>query len=90
MQLFKLTNCHGLTAVITSYGARVISLSVPDREGVMRDVVLGFDRPEDYLRENHLTDFGAVIGRYEQWPPLPAWRSHGLAVRPLPALGKYR
>ena len=64
MELFKLTNSHGLTAVITSYGARVISLSVPDREGVMRDVVLGFDRPEDYLRENHLTDFGAVIGRY--------------------------
>ena len=64
MELFKLTNRHGLTAVITNYGARVVSLSVPDRDGVMRDVVLGFDRPEDYLRESHLTDFGAVIGRY--------------------------
>ncbi|MBQ8704202.1 MAG: galactose mutarotase [Bacteroidales bacterium] len=46
-------------ADITNLGARVMRLMVG---GV--DVVQGFDRPEDYLPENHLSDFGAVIGRY--------------------------
>ena len=44
---------------ITNLGARVMRLLV---NGI--DVVQGFDRPEDYLPENHLSDFGAVIGRY--------------------------
>ena len=49
----------GLQAYITNLGARIMRLLV---DGT--DVVLGFDRPEDYLPENHLSDFGAVIGRY--------------------------
>jgi len=44
---------------ITNLGARIMRLLVGGT-----DVVLGFDRPEDYLPENHLSDFGAVIGRY--------------------------
>ena len=48
-----------LQADITNLGARVMRLLV---DGT--DVVQGFDRPEDYLPENHLSDFGAVIGRY--------------------------
>lgn len=46
-------------ADITNLGARLMRLFV---DGI--DVVQGFDRPEDYLPENHLSDFGAVIGRY--------------------------
>ena len=46
-------------ADITNLGARVMRLLV---DGT--DVVQGFDRPDDYLPENHLSDFGAVIGRY--------------------------
>ena len=46
-------------ADITNLGGRIMRLLVG---GV--DVVQGFDRPEDYLPENHLSDFGAVIGRY--------------------------
>ena len=64
MELFTLTNSHGMTVGITNYGGRIVTLKVPDRNGKMQDVVLGFDNLEDYLRENHLSDFGAAIGRY--------------------------
>ena len=64
INLFTLTNAHGMTAEITNLGARVVSLIVPDKNGVPRDVVLGFENAEDYLPENHLSDFGAAIGRY--------------------------
>ena len=46
-------------AEITNVGGRLVRLLV---DGI--DVVQGFDRPEDYLPENHLSDFGAVVGRY--------------------------
>lgn len=62
--LYVLKNANGMEACITNYGARVVSLSVPDRNGNLRDVVLGFDNIQDYLPENHQTDFGASIGRY--------------------------
>ena len=64
METFTLTNRHGMTARVTNYGGRIMSLLVPDRNGRMQDVVLGFDQQEDYLRENNLSDFGAAIGRY--------------------------
>ena len=54
-----LENGSGLSVEITNIGARIMRLLV---DGI--DVVLGYDRPEDYLPENHLSDFGAVIGRY--------------------------
>ena len=49
---------------ITNYGGRIVSLLVPDRDGNLKDVVLGFDKLEDYYPENNETDFGASIGRY--------------------------
>lgn len=64
MELITLTNRHGMTVGITNYGGRIVSLMVPDLGGKMQDVVLGFDHLDDYLRQNHLTDFGAAIGRY--------------------------
>jgi aldose 1-epimerase len=64
MEVFTLTNKNGMTVRITNYGGRIVSFLVPDRNGKLQDVVLGFDKMEDYLRENHLTDFGAAIGRY--------------------------
>lgn len=64
MDIFTLTNAHDMMVRIIPYGGRIISLHIPDRNGVQRDVVLGFDMAEEYLRENHLTDFGAAIGRY--------------------------
>jgi len=51
-----------MEACITNYGARVVSLMAPDREGQVADVVLGFDNIADYhqLKNN----FGSIVGRY--------------------------
>ena len=49
---------------ITNFGGRIVSIVVPDKDGVPRDVVLGFDKVTDYFPENNQTDFGASIGRY--------------------------
>lgn len=62
--LYTLTNSNGMEACITNYGGRIVSLMVPDSNGKLRDVVLGFDSIEAYLPENNQTDFGAAIGRY--------------------------
>lgn len=62
--LYTLRNAAGMEACITNYGGRLVSLMVPDRDGQMRDVVLGFDSVAAYFPENNLTDFGASIGRY--------------------------
>ncbi len=60
--LFVLANDNGMEVCITNFGARIVSIMVPDREGNLHDVVLGFDSIQDYL--SYPTDFGAVIGRY--------------------------
>jgi aldose 1-epimerase len=52
-----------LTAAITNYGARVVSLIVPDKNGVPTDVVLGYDSIGKYLHQPD-TYFGAIVGRY--------------------------
>lgn len=62
--LYTLTNSNGMEVCITNYGARIVSIMVPDRDGNMQDVVLGFESIQDYLPENNLSDFGASIGRY--------------------------
>lgn len=53
-----------IKAVITPYGGRIVSIFVPDRDGVAKDIVHGFETVEDYYPENHKSDFGAAIGRY--------------------------
>jgi len=62
VQLYTLRNSKGLEASITNYGAILVSLRVPDRNGNVADVVLGFDSLHGYLSEHPY--FGAVIGRY--------------------------
>lgn len=62
--LYTLTNDNGMEVCITNYGGRIVSIMVPDRNGEFKDVVHGFDNVVDYYPENHLTDFGAAIGRY--------------------------
>jgi aldose 1-epimerase len=61
--LYFLKNKNGLEAAITNYGGKVVSLHVPDRNGKMADVVLGFSSIQDYLKANG-PYFGALIGRY--------------------------
>jgi aldose 1-epimerase len=48
---------------VMSFGARVVSIRTPDKNGKMADVVLGYDKLEDYIRDNK-TYFGVVPGRY--------------------------
>jgi aldose 1-epimerase len=60
--LYTLRNSAGMEVCITNFGGRVVSIMVPDRNGEMRDVVLGFDNIDDY--RNIPSDFGAAIGRY--------------------------
>jgi len=62
--LYTLTNASGMEVCITNFGGRIVSVMVPDKDGALRDVVLGFDKVSDYFPENNLTDFGAAIGRY--------------------------
>ena len=54
-------SCGKLRAEISDLGATLVRLYVPDSEGVLADVVLGFDRPEDYIASG--TFMGAVVGR---------------------------
>jgi aldose 1-epimerase len=62
VSLFTLTNERGFEVSITNYGGAVVSLQAPDRKGTYGDVVLGFDKLADYVR-NQLY-FGGLIGRY--------------------------
>ena len=62
VDLYTLTNDNGLRARITNYGAIVVSLEVPDRNGKLDDITLGFDALKGYL-EGH-PYFGAIVGRY--------------------------
>ena len=61
-RLYVLENRNGMEVCITNFGGRIVSMMVPDRDGNLRDVVLGFDNIEDYV--NIPSDFGACIGRY--------------------------
>jgi aldose 1-epimerase len=62
VELFTLRNKNGMEARITNYGGIVVSLLVPDRNGKPGDVVLGYDKLDDYIADNPY--FGALIGRY--------------------------
>ena len=61
VDLYTLINRHGVEARITNYGGIVVNLRVPDRDGHLADVVLGFDRLEPYLARHPY--FGALVGR---------------------------
>ena len=63
VDLYTLTNAHGVEARITNYGGIVVSLKVPDRTGKLDDVVLGYDNLDGYLKNNG-PYMGALIGRY--------------------------
>ncbi len=60
--LYTLTSPNGIKARITNFGAILVSLEVPDRDGGLADVTLGFDALDGYLGEHPY--FGAVVGRY--------------------------
>jgi aldose 1-epimerase len=62
VELYTLKNKNGLEATITNYGGIVVSLTVPDKNGKLGDVVLGYDTLNDYI--GNTPYFGSLIGRY--------------------------
>jgi len=64
LKLFVLTNKNGLEATISNFGLRMVSLMIPDAEGILRDVILGHRTIDEYLYPKNEFCMGAVIGRY--------------------------
>jgi aldose 1-epimerase len=62
VDLFTLTNAQGLSAKITNYGTIITELRVPDREGRLGNIVLGFDNLRQYLAGNP-SYLGCTVGR---------------------------
>ncbi len=62
MDCFTLTNAHGMEVRFLAYGGTIVSVRVPDREGVFADVTPGFDAAEAYRTDGRY--FGALVGRY--------------------------
>jgi aldose 1-epimerase len=60
--MYTLKNSNGMVAEIIDYGATVVSLTVPDKNGNFADVVLGYDNIEGYVKGTAY--FGAIVGRY--------------------------
>jgi aldose 1-epimerase len=61
VDLYTLTNKNGLFAKISNYGAIISELHVPDRDGKLGDIVLGYDNLADYVKKTPY--FGATVGR---------------------------
>ncbi len=62
VELFQLRNAAGMEVEVINYGAIIRALRVPDRAGILGDVVLGFDSLSGYLQPHPY--MGAVVGRY--------------------------
>ncbi len=62
VDLYVLTNKSSAEASITTYGGALVSLKVPDRNGKLADVVLGYDNADGYVADKNY--FGALVGRY--------------------------
>jgi aldose 1-epimerase len=60
--LYTLQNKNGLVAQVTNYGAIIVSIFVPDRNGILADIVQGYDTIDEYISGNS-PYMGAVCGR---------------------------
>ena len=60
--LYTLTNTQGVSVSVTNYGGRITSVNVPDKNGALGDIVLGFDSVAGYIADN--TSQGSLVGRY--------------------------
>jgi aldose 1-epimerase len=60
--LYMLKNKNGVEVWVTNFGARIVAVMVPDRDGKMQDAVIGFSNIKDYT--TLASDFGSSVGRY--------------------------
>jgi aldose 1-epimerase len=63
IEVYTLTNAAGVQVTAMSYGGIITSWRVPDRQGRLADIVLGYDDPAAYIK-NNASYFGAIVGRY--------------------------
>lgn len=63
VDVYTLENALGMRMEVCTQGGRILSLTAPDRAGNLRDVIVGYARPEDYFDKEHMY-YGAFIGRY--------------------------
>ncbi len=62
VDLFTLKNSEGAVVMVTNYGARIVSIQMPDKNGEFADVTLGYNSIDEYLTDSYF--FGCVAGRY--------------------------
>ncbi len=60
--LFTMKNKNGMVVTLTNYGAKIVSIYVPDKKGDFADVLLGFNTIEDYMKNG--ASHGAVVGPF--------------------------
>ena len=60
--LFTLENSKGVKVTLTNYGGKIVNAWIPDRNGKMADIILGFNTIEEYVKGSK--SFGATVGRY--------------------------
>lgn len=63
VELYTIINANGASVALQTLGAGIQSLNVPDRDGRMADVVLGFDNPQDYTNPDYGYQ-GLIVGRW--------------------------
>jgi aldose 1-epimerase len=64
VSLFTLTNANGMEVKITNYGGIIVSVIVPDRDGNVANVTLGYGTLDEYVSSGNPTYFGNITGRY--------------------------
>lgn len=65
VKLYMLKNSNEMEVCITNFGGRIVSITVPNKNGAPTDVVLGYDNIAQYADSVHSpSDFGAAVGRY--------------------------
>lgn len=90
---FILSNTAGIRAGITNYGGIITSFIVPGKNGTFNDIVLGFDKVEDYTSPAYLANypyFGCVVGRTANRIRNAAFELEGKAYEVTPNFGKHQ
>ena len=64
IRLYTLSNKNGVEIKVTNFGAIITSILVPDRDGKLADIALGYDQVEGYINAVDKPYFGAIVGRY--------------------------
>lgn len=62
IHMYKLANSKKMTVGIINYGGTIVSIEVPDRNGRLQDITLGYDNLDQYLKKSFF--FGALVGRH--------------------------